>query len=77
MLRTNPIPQDLALYLRETAGILEKDIKICERAVGFDRFHLILTNGFEFYVTGPVLENYNQLRNRQPPSILSERPDTV
>jgi len=72
MLRPHPIPKDLARYLQETANISEADIKICERAVGFDRFHLILTNGFEFYITGPTLESYNELRNREPPGLLSE-----
>jgi hypothetical protein len=59
MLRPHPIPEDLAKYLREAANITEADIKVCERVSGFDRFHVILNNGFEFFVTGPVLERYN------------------
>jgi len=61
MFRSRPIPSDLARYLRETAGIQESDIVLCERVSGFDRFRLKLSNGFEFFISGPVLERYNSL----------------
>lgn len=61
MYRNRPIPSDLARYLRETAGITENDIVLCERVSGYDRFRLKLVNGFEFFISGPVLERYNRM----------------
>jgi hypothetical protein len=65
MLRPNPIPKDLARYLENEGGIPESDIKICERVSGFDRFRVILNNGFEFFISGPTLESYNTWLSQQ------------